>query len=165
MLKWCSLLALALTSCSENPAWYPLPPQRESIQNAPPAFIQMNDPAADKRIVSDVRGLEGTWRWSGKRPTFRFPASTVEPARAVVEFAIAGETFKTTGPLTLTFLVNGTAVDSVRYAKPGNYRFEKPVTLSTAEPNTLAIDIDKVWTSPTDGTQLGIILSAAGFLP
>jgi hypothetical protein len=125
----------------------------------------MGDPSADRRIVAGIGGAEGIWRWTGRRPEMRLPPIPSGEARAVVEFAIAEQTFKTTGPLTLRFLVNGREVDRIRYEAPGNHRFDKLVAVNSEEPNALAIEIDRVWVSPVDGNQLGIILTAAGFLP
>jgi hypothetical protein len=56
----------------------------------------------------------------------------------------------------------------VRYTTPGQKHFEKPVPrdwLPTGAEATLAIKLDKMYKSPSDGAQFGIILQRIGFRP
>ena len=83
-----------------------------------------------------------------------------------MDFSIVENTFRKTGPVTLSFFVNGKLLDKARYDKPGQFRFEKPVDPSMLQAesiNLVAIEPDRLWVSKADGTTLGFILIAAGF--
>lgn len=84
-----------------------------------------------------------------------------------MDFSVPGATFETTGPTTVTFTINGKVLDKVRYTSFGEKHFEKAVNpswLEAGEDTIVAAEIDPVWISPQDGTELGIILLQAGFV-
>ncbi len=85
----------------------------------------------------------------------------------VIDFTLPEVTFKVTGPVTITFLVNDHVLDKVRYTAQGHQHFEKMVPPGWVELGQYAIagaEIDKVWVSPTDGARLGFILSRIGLM-
>jgi hypothetical protein len=87
--------------------------------------------------------------------------------KLVWDFSVAEVTFKETGPVTVSFYVNGTGVGRVPCPKPGDYKFEQPVRqdlLRANEYNTIAAQADKLWVSPADGAKLGFTMTRAGFL-
>lgn len=133
------------------------------------AIVTMSEQDADAHIVRDVSpAAEGVaWRWTFQRPELRFWLEETTRQRLIVDFAIAEDTFKSTGPVTVTFFVNGKTLGRQRCPKAGLYHFEKPVPAAwlRADDFTLvAAQADKLWTSPADGARLGFILSRAGFL-
>jgi hypothetical protein len=128
----------------------------------------MNDPAAEAHIVRDVaRGPAESWRWAGRNPTFRVYLGRTEDVRYHLEFTIADATFKETGPVTVTFLVNDKEIGKQRCDKPGSRTWESaidPRLLAADAENTFGASVDKVWTSPQDKSQLGLIISSAGLV-
>jgi hypothetical protein len=167
------LLALGLAGCVSIPDTYAPPMERRPVtgygSNSFGAVVSMSDPSAPAHIVKDISpSLEsGAWRWTLQRPELRFTVSRVKDVRFVMDFAVAKTTFDSTGPVTISFYVNGKLLDKVRYDEPGNKHFEKPVPpewLATDRMNTVAAEIDKMYVSPQDGNQLGFILSRAGFI-
>jgi hypothetical protein len=83
-----------------------------------------------------------------------------------MDFTIPPQTFRDTGPVTLTLRVNGTVLDRYRCDGPGeqHYSHDVPHHLLHANAfNQVAIDPEPVWISKTDGERLGFILSRAGF--
>lgn len=164
------VLALAL-GCNRYPDSYPPPEQHEPLAErevrSAKSFVAMNDPDAESYFVRDIRGLEaGQWRWSGAEPTFHFVLDETRNLKFLLEFAIAGATFKDTGPVSLTVVINDHVLGETRYNEPGDYVFEAPVDpawLESGGDTLVKVTIDPSWTSP-DNTQLGVILARAGFV-
>ncbi len=146
--------------------------QRKPLTGTEPSpvghFVTMSDPNADAYIVKDVSPAAeaGTWRWTGKRPELRFYLETTEHLNFKADFSIAETTLRETGPVSVTVLINGKALDTLKYADAGEKHFDKPVPpdlLRAKSVNFAALEIDKVWVSKTDGAVLGFILTRAGF--
>jgi hypothetical protein len=128
----------------------------------------MSDPAADAYIVKDLSDSveAGSWRWARKRPELRFFLDSVEQMKFKADFSIAETLFRETGPVTISILVNGNLLDKAKYPEPGEKHFEKAVPakfLRAKSVNFVAMEIDKVWVSKSDGAVLGFILTRAGF--
>lgn len=166
-------LAVLTAGCTDYPESYPPPIQRQPAEGTAAAgfrhVVAMNDPDAEAYFVQDISpALESdTWRWSGQRPTLRFVLEKVEDLEFAMDFSIPGVTFEETGPLTISFLINGRLLEKVRYDSYGEKRFEKAVEaswLKAGEDTVVAAGIDPVWVSPKDGTKLGVILVQAGFV-
>jgi hypothetical protein len=133
------------------------------------AYVAMNDPEAVSYLVHDVDATlqAGTWRWGGAHPRLRFFVETARDWKLSVKFSLAEAHFKETGPVTISFFVNGQLLDKVRYDQPGDKEFEKPVPETFLKPqqeNLVGIESDKIWTSSQDGARLSVILRSAGFI-
>jgi hypothetical protein len=117
-------------------------------------------------VVQDIpQGEPGPWKWTGPKPTIKVVCRTNQGLRYIIDFVIADVTFKVTGPVTLTFLVNDHVLDTVRYATPGPQHFEKAVPPEWVNPlqdTLVAASIDKVFVAPADGAKLGFILQRIG---
>ena len=159
-----------LCGCGGLPESYAPPPQRPVFE-APAGSVRVLDMAdsdAETHFVEDISpGLEAsTWRWTGKRPTIRMFPGTTQRLSYYIDFAIAGNTFTQTGPVTLSYFVNDHLLDRVRYAAPGRLRFEKPVPADWIHANEytiLAAEIDKPWMpAKRDAKPLGFILVSLG---
>jgi hypothetical protein len=129
-------------------------------------MVDMSDDDAAAHIVSGVSpGAAAPWRWVLQKPTVKVVASTNQGLRYTIDFSLPEVTFKTTGPVTMTFLVNDHALESVRYTAAGEYHYEKAVPTDWVEPlkdTILAAETDKVWVAPADGAKLGFILTRIG---
>jgi hypothetical protein len=165
-----AIAAAFLSGCQNMPQPYAPPVQRQPIEDARPhrvsRMVNVTDPGAETHFVQDISGVrEGSWRWTQQKPTVKIVQPTNENLIYTIDFTLPEVTFKTTGPVTLTFYVNDRALDHVRYEKPGQLHFEKPVPADWVTPGketTLAAEIDKVWVSPQDGAKLGFILTRIG---
>lgn len=129
----------------------------------------MNDPMADAYIVRDVsKTTEGnSWRWAYKHPALRFYLRSIDGIKFALDAGIAELTFKETGPVTLTVLINDHELDKLRFDQPGNRHFEKEVPaafLRAGAENLVAIEPDKFWVSKQDGATLSFVLIQAGFV-
>jgi hypothetical protein len=132
-------------------------------------FVRMDDALAAEYIVRDVsESVQGGWRWTFDRPELQFFLAKTDHLELEVDYSIAGDILKDTGPATVSFFLNDKAVGSMRCAKEGQYRFIRPVPpqlLSANEIATVGVEMRPVWVSPKDGQHLGIILTKAGFVP
>ncbi|MGA3204211.1 MAG: hypothetical protein ABSF12_17105 [Bryobacteraceae bacterium] len=162
--------AVLLSSCQNMPEPYAPPVQRQPFEDARPhhmsRIVAMADADSPAHIVADISpGQPAQWRWTLQKPTVKVVARTNQGLRYVIDFSLPEVTFKVTGPVTMTFLVNDHALDSVRYTASGEYHYEKAVPPNWVEPlkdTMLAASIDKVWVAPTDGAKLGFILTRIG---
>ncbi len=165
------VLYVSATACVTQPEIYAPPAQRKPldqevlVRTSP--MLEMSDPAAERAFVSDIdRGPQSSpWRWTSQRPTVKLTLKSTLNLRYRMEFTLPEVTFKDTGPVTITFFVNDQLLDTVKYDKPGDKIFDKPVPDAMLKPmteNTLAAEIDKVWMSKDDGRKLGFILSRVG---
>ena len=152
------------------PEPYAPPVQRQPFEDARPHRISrmviMADSDAAAHFVQDIAvGEPAPWKWTNQKPTVKVVPRTNLQLRYVIDFSLPEVTFKVTGPVTLSFLVNDHVLESVRYKAPGEYHYEKAVPAEWVEPlkdTLVAAAIDKVWVSPTDGARLGFILTRIG---
>jgi len=162
---------LAVCSCVNIPTTYAPPIQRKPILGPEVGdighFIAMSDARAPAHIVRDIsEAVEGgSWRWTRQYPTLRFVLPTTKNLSLVMDFSISNETFVLTGPIVISWWVNGRLLDKVRYDSPGEKHFQKPVDaswLKAGADTVVTAELDKVWVAP-DGAKLGIILTRGGF--
>ncbi len=168
-----AILLATATACVNIPDNYRPPIQRKPMAGPDTSqlkhFVSMSDPAAPAHILRDIAQHvdEGGWRWTGQRPMLRFVVKKKKNMRFVMDFTLPDFVIRQTGPLTISFLVNGKLLDKVRYDTEGGKQYVKPVEPSiftASEDVVVTAELDKVWVSPEDGSKLGIILSRAGFL-
>ena len=132
-------------------------------------MVEIGPPAADPFIVKDIYGSSNiSWRWTRKDPTVRVAVLSADSMRFSTDFALWNDSFKITGPLTISFLVNGNLLDKIRYTSPGEKHFEKPVPpdwLAGQNEATVALSVDKLYTAPDSGNKFGVILVRLGLKP
>jgi hypothetical protein len=163
----CAALA---TSCQNMPEPYAPPVQRQPFEDARPhrmvRVVTMSEGDAPGHFVKDITpGGPAPWKWTNQTPTVKVTPRVNTGLRYVIDFSLPEVTFKETGPVTLSFLVNDHVLDSVRYAAAGEYHFEKAVPAEWVTPmqeTLVAASIDKVWVAPADGAKLGFILIRIG---
>jgi len=162
---------LFCAGCARLPESYPPPEQRKPLTVPTPDalsyYVSMDAPNADDYLVHDVSARDaGTWRWAYSHPVLRFFVPAAARLRFEMDFSLPERTFRDTGPVTLTFRINGGLLDSHRFESPGqqHYSHEVPYEMVRANAiNLVAIDPEPVWVSKPAGERLGFILSRAGF--
>ncbi len=167
-----AILPLLLCSCERLPDNFPPPEQRPPLSQTPspdPAnlMVEMDDPECALHIVKDIYDSSTTWRWTAKQPTVKVLVFATDDVKLSTDFAIWDEGFKQTGPIELSFFVNGRLLDKVKYSTPGNKHFEKlvpPGWLSTETETIISLDVDKLYVAPQDGVKFGVILTRIGFV-
>jgi hypothetical protein len=165
------LALLLLCACDRLPETYPPPAQRQPqapIPDPSVIMVEMSDPDSAQHIVKDIYEPFGsTWRWTAKQPTVKVLVYATDNVRLSSDFTIWSEGLQQTGPIELSFFVNGHLLDKVRYATAGYQHFEKAVPadwLSADTESTISVDVDKLYVSPQDGKKFGFILTRLGFL-
>jgi len=166
----CALAAGA--GCARAPDPAAPPPQRPPLAAEPAmamgAFVKMSDPNAGDYIAGDVLPNDPgvPWRWTGRRPELRFNLPRGGDWIFFAELALADATLEQTGPVTVSYFVNGRLLHSERYAEPGEIHFERAVAPDWlhAGLNSAAIVPDRVYISPGDGVVLSLILKSVGFV-
>ena len=91
----------------------------------------------------------------------------MEHPRFVIDFFLPAETFRRTGPLTITVLVNGELLGKAHFDQPGPSHYEQEVSsglLRFGAVNLVSLEPDKVYKAAADGAILGFPLSRVGFV-
>jgi len=130
-------------------------------------FVYMSQPDADTYIVEGMRAKsEGPWRWAHDHPVLRFYLPEVGRVNFQMDFSFPDNTFQQTGPVIMTFSINGKLFDRVRYDKPGQQKYSHAVPADVLRPNAVnlvALTPDKTAGRPEGGERLGFVLTSAGF--
>jgi len=161
---------LTSSACQNMPGPFAPPVQRQPLADFRPyrisGIVNMSDADAQTRFVQDITGLQAaTWRWTGKRPTVRVMTRSTENLKYTIDFAIVEATLATTGPVTVTFLVNDRVLDRARYTHAGSQHFEKPIPagwVTAGEDVTVGAEVDKLWVPADNSPKLGMILVRMG---
>jgi len=168
-----ALLLLSFSACERPPEVYPPPEQRHPLEGINPGpdamMVEMSSPDAKLSIVKDVYEPGGTpWRWTEQDPTVKVLVLSTDNLKLSADFALWDDGFKSTGPVGLTFFVNGKMLDSVRYTTPGVKHYENPVPAGWIMPDTevpISFHVDKLYVSPRDQKRFGVILTRIGLVP
>jgi len=132
-------------------------------------FLSMSNPNAAAYIVQGISdATEGTgYRWAYEHPVLRYFVPPMDRPKFVMEFALPERIFRITGPVTLTFSLNGKRFDRTTYSHPGQLQYEHevpPELFLWDDINLVSIEADKVWTSQADGRKLAFVVSRVGFV-
>ena len=146
-----------------------LPPQRRSYSGPEPRAFGEFARVADPRCAGNfVRGFRpsGRWAWTARRAEMQFMVEG-GARKFTADVYLAGQTLKETGPVSISFYVNGRLLGAMRCDTAREFVFEKPVPdgwVDPSRPVRVMLEADKAWVSP-DGTEYGFLLVSAGFLP
>jgi hypothetical protein len=128
----------------------------------------MDNAFADDYIVRDISSERGLFRWAYHHPELRFRVPDNRTLKFAAEIGVPEVTFKDTGPVTVTFLIEGHPLATLRCPRAEKYRIEKPVPSGWLEPGKVVhvtFETEPRWVSPLDGVQLSFLLYNAGFIP
>jgi hypothetical protein len=123
-------------------------------------YLPMNAPEAAEQIVSGIYQLEaGAYRWMG--------ASAVVVLKAPEAAAPLAASF--TIPATararrVTLLMDGAPVAAESYPGPGTYTLKTAPLRPASSTANVEIQVDRTFSAPPDTRELGIVLSAVGFV-
>ena len=164
-------VALLSVSCGREAGAYPTPPQR-SLElgpdpDGPHAFVNMDDPVVEDYLVSDISPERGFRRWALAHPELRFRLNDVRHLIFAAEFTIPEVTYKVTGPVAVSYAVNGRTLGTLRCDHPGDFHIHQPVPDGLVEPDKFVrvnFEATPRWISPDDGAQLSFLLRNAGFI-
>src|ERR1700734_949186 len=118
------LSLLSLAACDRLPESYPPPEQQPPVGelDTPPnaMMVSMDSSEADQLIVKDIYASGLPWRWTAQEPTIRIPLLSNANLKFAADFTLWDQTFTVTGPVDISFLVNGKLLDHVRYETSGS---------------------------------------------
>ncbi|MEO8132327.1 MAG: hypothetical protein ABJF23_14805 [Bryobacteraceae bacterium] len=160
---------LTLLGCGSHEVATRMPEQRWLPATVdPPPFGNFLDFATNDGLDYIVRDIDGggVARWTRDHPELQFNVAYKPSLHLVVEFIIVGETFRATGPVTISVKVNNHLLGSMRCTHEGEYRFDKPVgaeLITRDGPTRVIMEANPVWVSPSDGAHLAYLLLRAGF--
>lgn len=165
-----AVIPLLFCACTQAPEFYPPPAQRAPLPEfrayRPAYMVNMMDADAEEYILSDIIGPpRGKGRWTRKRPTLRMPFGDRLSLDFFMDFELLDFAMKDTGPVTVSFSVNGHKLTSVLYNQPGVQHFEMPIPeewLERGQEAVLEAEIDKLSSAPPDGARIGMMLVGAG---
>jgi hypothetical protein len=168
-LSFC-LLTVLIAGCNRDPGWLPIPAQPSVDLGPDPSgvgpAVNMADPDANDYIVRDIGLMPGTWRWAFLHPELRFRIVHAEGLRFTAEINIPEVTFKVTGPVRVSYAIDGRRLGAIRCARPGTYTIDQAVPPAWLTPGSYihtAFEADRHWVSPDDGARLSFLLLRAGF--
>ncbi|HEY7391187.1 MAG TPA: hypothetical protein VH640_21910 [Bryobacteraceae bacterium] len=123
-------------------------------------YLPMNAPAAAEQIVSGIYQLEaGAYRWTAGHAILVLKAPSAPAALAAVFTIPAAAPARH-----ISILVDGRIVATQTYRSPGSYTLQSSPLQATGPSVNVEIQVDRTFTAPPDTRQLGIVLSAAGFI-
>jgi hypothetical protein len=128
----------------------------------------MSDANADDYIVRDIGQSPGTWRWAFQHPELRFCVFRADGWRFIADISIPETTFRGTGPVNISYFIDGQRLGVTRCDHAGEYTIDEPVPTGWLTPGPyihVTFDADRRWISPDDGAQLSFLLLRAGFEP
>jgi hypothetical protein len=170
-LAFAFVLCLLLSGCARAPESYPLAvrsPLALPDWAVDPPVADMAAADAGEFIVKDIdSNPAGTWRWTFERPELRFALHCTGGQKFFAEFGVAEATLAQTGPITVSFLVNGRPLGELYCPKAGLFRFEREVPaawLTTSAYTHVVMLASKVFVAEADGAKLGFSLVRAGFV-
>jgi hypothetical protein len=171
--KACTLAVVTLfaAACGREAGWFIIPPQQSLDLGMDPGgvrpSVKMSDADAGDYIVRDIDRMPGAWRWAFAHPELRFRLNQAAAWRFTAQIAIPQVTFQVTGPVTVTYLIDGRRLGSIRCAHPGQFEIDQPVPAAWLDPGRyihVKFETDRPWVSPEDGAQLSFQLLQVGFL-
>ena len=166
----CVLVSVLAFGCGRAGPDYPPPAQRSLLlepRQMDPPFADMSARDADEYIAGDISTYPDAWRWTAARPELRFILNCTEGQKFVADFVVAADTLARTGPLTISFWVNGRLLGEAYCPTRGQRHFEKDVPagwLSTSAYTRVVMQPDKIFVAEGDGARLGFLLGRAGFV-
>ena len=173
-VAWRILLLVVVTlltvACGRQAGVYAAPPQRSLDLGPDPdgvrSFVKMDDPMAEDYLVRDISPERGFRRWAFVRPEMRFRLSDVRHLTFTAEFAIPEVTYKVTGPVAVSYAINGRTLGGLRCDHAGDFQLRGPVPDGLIESGkfvSVTFEAKPRWVSPDDGAQLSFLLRSAGF--
>src|ERR1051325_10657303 len=109
---------------------------------------------------------EGSWRWAHERPVFRFYLPEAGRLKVQIDFGLTDDSFRPTGPVTVTLALNGHVFDRIHCQTAGSQKYSQPVPPGLLRPNSInvvEVTPDKTVRRPESGEQLAFILNSVGF--
>ncbi len=127
------------------------------------SYLTMSAPEAEGHLMLGFHQLEqGQWRWIGPRAMAVLRAPDFETGAA--NFELSFHIPETAPARTVTIEINGERIAAETYPGPGAYTIQTPVAVEPGEAVTVEISVDRGFRVAGDSRELGIIVTALGFV-
>jgi hypothetical protein len=131
--------------------------------------VEIHGQSQEKHLLHDIDSPAAgeEWVWAFERPALVFSVSQRPGVTFRMELEIANATLPETGPVQMTFWLNGRPLAKRRYDSPGKYLLEQEVPQELLRKDGVAIietTQDKYYLAKGDGRRLSYLFHAAGFL-
>jgi len=122
-------------------------------------YLPMAAPEAPDQIVSGIHALEGVQRWMARTAVvvLKAPAGP-RPLRLVFTIHPKSPARR------VSLLLDGREVASHTYDRPGTYTITTDPLSAAGAAAVVSVEVDRTFTAPPDTRELGIVLSAIGFV-
>jgi hypothetical protein len=132
----------------------------------------MGDPAAEPQLVRGFYGVEsGSWRWTESKfaLTLHAPDGSAQTGATLqFQFSLPEVILNKVGPVTLSASVNGTALPSQTYTKPGEYTYTTAVPAAALNTGTVSAEFATNKAMPPangDKRELALVAVSVGLSP
>jgi hypothetical protein len=146
-----------------------VPAVQSLVSSVPLSVIKMSDPAAEPQLVRGFYGVEsGSWRWTASKfaVTLRPPDRSAQTGATLqFQFSLPEVIVNKVGPVTLSASVNGKALPSQTYAKPGEYIYTTAVPAAALNSATAAVEFSTNKAMPPsngDKRELALVAVSVG---
>jgi hypothetical protein len=132
------------------------------------SLVRMNDPSTAGQLLSGFYGIENNaWRWTAGHFSvllYAPPGASQRGATLTFKLTVPEQAAQKSGSITLTASIEGKALFSSTWDKPGAYTFTGEIPASMLPADSVKIDfaLDKSFHAPNDARELGIIAASAG---
>ena len=168
-------MALAGAACTGKQS--SVTPQNEgdsgsqAVSNDAPSknsLVRMNDPTAAAQLLNGFYAIENNaWRWTAGHFSvllYTPPGASQRGATLTFKFSVPEPAAQKFGNVTLTASIDGMALLSRTFDKPGAYTFTTDVPAAMLPTDSVKIDfaLDKSFHAGTDVRELGLIAASVG---
>ena len=131
-------------------------------------WVELHGPVREKHLLHDINSPSAgeEWVWAFERPAFVFSVPKRPGVTFRMELEIADTTLRTTGPVQITFWLNGKQLAKRTYDAPRKYVVEQQVPPELLREDGVAIletTQDKYYISTGDKQKLSYLFHAGGF--
>jgi hypothetical protein len=132
-------------------------------------WVELHGPTQGEHLLHDFATPSGGDEhvWTYERPVLVFAVPKRSGVKFKMEFQLAGATLKETGPVAITFWLNGTPLVTKTYDAAGMYDMEQDVPSKLLRDDSIAIvetTQNKYYFAEGDGQRLSYLFHAAGFV-
>jgi hypothetical protein len=128
------------------------------------SYLKMSAPDAEDHLMLGFYQVEqNQWRWIGRRAmaVLKSPDS----ASGRIEFELSLHIPEVAPARTVKVRLDSKPLASQTYPGPGSYTLRAPAAVKTGEALTVEIETDQTFRVPGDSRDLGVIVTAFGFVP
>ena len=166
------IATIAFAACSGDVVVHPPPPEDRWVSPYPPpleSWVDMNQPDADRYIVSGVREVhvQGQ-RWVDRKGVIQVLAPPFLDLHFHLAFTLPPAVANKAGVITLRIAVNDELFGAFTYTEAGTYEIKKPVAAESLpwDRNTeISLEIEPSRNANWESFELGFLIKNVGFRP